>query len=423
MREPCMTPGRGVSAVGRHVFTVTQNVPVPRMPTGMIVSMASVSPARAQQPRPRTPVQGARFEKGITQAKAIAEFTRLAKRHGVAVPPAASLKRMFSRWENNPVVPEPQYRMLLRELYGRTDAELGFPTDDTDAGHDDALTEIRARLARAQGVDGALLDHLDQHTHQLRLLDRRFGAASVLDQITSHIGLVRQLMTHTVLSRDRRALARIVADASALAGWQALDTAAIMRAWQHFDLARSAGQEADDGPVYAHALGEQSYALADIGKYPDALALLAEAASAPTLPPLMRCWLAAAHAEMHAYLGDRDAARRGFDQADSHLLADCNDPTLPYLSLNVAHLTRWRGHSLALLGEPEAIDYLTAALDEHNPEFVRAECALRTDLAHALHAAGERAEARKHALIAKQLAVQIGSERNRRRVTPLTRPL
>ena len=54
----------------------------------------------------------------------------------------------------------------------------------------------------------------------------------------------------------------------------------------------------------------------------------------------MRCWLAAAHAEMHAYLGDRDAARRGFDQADSHLLADCNDPTLPYLSLNVAHLTR-----------------------------------------------------------------------------------
>ena len=80
--------------------------------------------------------------------------------------------------EQHPVVPEPQYRMLLRELYGRTDAELGFPTDDTDAGHDDALTEIRARLARAQGVDGALLDHLDQHPHQLRLLDRRFGAAS-----------------------------------------------------------------------------------------------------------------------------------------------------------------------------------------------------------------------------------------------------
>jgi tetratricopeptide (TPR) repeat protein len=389
---------------------------------GIIVSMASVSPARARQPPSRTLLQGARFEKGITQAQAIATFTQLAKDHGVAVP-AASLKRMFSRWENNPVVPDPQYRMLLRELYGRTDAELGFPADDTGAGHEDALTEIRARLARSQGVDGALLARLDAQTHQLRLLDRRLGAASVLDQITSHISLVRQLMTHTVLSRDRRALARIIADASALAGWQALDTAAIMRAWQHFDLARSAGQEAGAGSVYAHALGEQSYALADIGKYPDALALLEEAASVPLLPPLMRCWLAAAHADMRAYLGDRDAARRGFDQAEHLLPADCDDPTLPYLSLNTAHLTRWRGHGLALLGEPEAIDYLTAALDEHNPEFVRAECGLRTDLAHALHAVGERAEAREHALIAKQLAVQIGSERNRRRVTPLTPPL
>jgi hypothetical protein len=76
-----------------------------------------------------------------------------------------------------------------------------------------------------------------------------------------------------------------------------------------------------------------------------------------------------------------------------------------------------------IAGRTEAIHHLTAALDEHNPEFVRAECGLRTDLAHALHAVGERAETREHALIAKQLAVQIGSERNRRRVTPLTRPL
>jgi tetratricopeptide (TPR) repeat protein len=385
--------------------------------------MASVTSTRAQQPSTGTALRRARFAKGMTQSQAIAAFTQLALRRGIAVPSTESLKRRFSSWENRPVVPEPQYRVLLRELYGRTDAELGFPTDDTGDGHDDALTEIRARLARSHGVDGALLDRLDQHTHRLRLLDRTFGAACVLDQITSHISLVRQLMTHTVLSRDRRALARIVADASALAGWQALDTAAIMRAWQHFDLARSAGQQADDGAVYAHALGEQSYALADIQRYPDALALLAEATSVPVLPPLIRCWLIAAQAEMHAHLGDRDAALRGFDRAEELLATDCDDPTLPYVSLNMAHLTRWRGHGLALLGEPQAIPHLTRALNDHSPEFVRAECALHVDLAHAIYAAGEPAEARKHALIAKQLAVQVGSERNRRRITPLTMPL
>jgi hypothetical protein len=257
---------------GRDVFMARLQAIVPPRPAGIIVSMASVSPVRARQPRRGTAVQQARLDRDMTQAQAIAALTRLASRHGIALPSSETLKRRLSSWENKPIVPEPQYRMLLRELYGRTNAELGFNTDIIDAGdgHEDALTEVRARLARSQGVDGALLDELDQNTHRLRLLDRRFGAAMVLDQITSQINLVRQLMTHTVLSRHRSGLARILADASALAGWQALDTGAIMRAWQHFDLARSSGQESGDEAVYAHALGEQSYALADLERFPDA---------------------------------------------------------------------------------------------------------------------------------------------------------
>ena len=91
--------------------------------------MASVSPVRARQPRRGTAVQQARLDKDMTQAQAIAALTRLASRHGIALPSSETLKRRLSSWENNPIVPEPQYRMLLRELYGRTDAELGFNTD------------------------------------------------------------------------------------------------------------------------------------------------------------------------------------------------------------------------------------------------------------------------------------------------------
>ena len=195
-------------------------------------------------------------------------------------------------------------------------------------------------------MDGSLIDDLDQVTPPAAATRPARRGGRVLDQISAHIHLVRQLMTHTVLSRDRQALASIVADVSALAGWRALDTAAIVRAWQHFDLARSAGREADNTAVYAHALGEQSYALADIGKPADALALLDEAASTPALPPLMRCWLTAARAEMHAHLGDRDAARRGFDNAEHLLPADSDDPTMPYLSLNPTHLAQ-RGGDMA----------------------------------------------------------------------------
>lgn len=392
---------------------------------GMIVSMKGAAAAAVQTPHRGAVLRQARRDKDWTQAQVVAGLLRLAARHGVAVASKTSLMQMVSRWERGVAGPNPEYRPLLRELYSRTDDELGFPADDTsgDAGHTDALTEISARLASSQGVDGVLLDALNNHTNHLRLLDRRLGAASVLDQITKHIDVVRALMTHTVLTRDRQALARIVADAAALAGWQALDTAAVLRAWHHYDLARSTGREADEPAVYAHALGEQSYALVDVGRHRDALALAQEAQDVPKLPPLMRCWLTAVEAEMHAYLGARDTARHRFDQAFALLPEHHNDPAMPYLSLNATHLTRWRGHILAVLGEPEAITYLTDALGAHDPQFVRAKCALHADLAHALHANGEHTEARDHALTAKQLAVQIGSERNRLRVIPLTKRL
>ncbi len=391
----------------------------------MIFSMSSVSAATARTPAAGVALRQARRDKDMRQAQVVAALIRLAPKHGINVPARASLIQLLSRWENGHAVPSPEYRTLLRHVYGRTDAELGFTGENTDSdgGHAEALTEIQARLARSQGVDGALLAALNSHTHHLRLLDRRLGAAAVLDQISSHIGVVRDLMAHTVLSRDRHALAAIVADAAALAGWQALDTGAVMRAWQHYDLARSTGREANEPAVYAHALGEQSYALADMGHHDQALALIEEAQAVPLLPPLMRCWLTAAHAEMHAYLGDGDGARRGFDQAHTLLPEHHDDPAMPYLSLNTTHLTRWRGHGLAILGEPEAITFLSEALDAHSPEFVRAKCGLHADMAIALHAIGERPEARKHALAAKQLAVQIGSERNRRRVSPLTGPV
>lgn len=369
-------------------------------------------------------LQQIRRQRGMTQARAITELIAVGRRRGITLPDSASIKRRMSDWENGKRYPDSQYRPLLRELYGRTDDELGFPEPGaaaTDA-HSDAMEEVAARLDNAAAVDGDLLLALDQHTHRLRLLDRRLGAATVLDQICAHIETVRALMINTVLSRDRAALARILADAAALAGWQALDTAAITRAWQFFDIARSCGQQAGESAVYAHALGEQSYALAYLGRPDHALALLDEAHTLPRLPPLMRTWLTAAGAEMHAATGAHREALRGFDQADQLLPADHQDPSMPYLALSPAHLLRWRGHSLAMLGDSDALNYLIKALEDHDRSFVRAECGLRIDLATALKATGELAESRAQALTAKQLAVRIGSERNRRRVLPLTRP-
>jgi hypothetical protein len=158
--------------------------------------------------------------------------------------------------------------------------------------------------------------------------------------------------------------------------------------------------------------------LTDIGRTTDA-AQLSERARAlgAGSPNLLRSWLAAAYGEALAADQQEDASLHAFDDALA-LLPDI--PTRladgPYLALDAAHLTRWRGHALASFGHPDAITVLTDALDQHDTEFSRAEAGLRTDLVLAYIAVGERDAARRNLDAARHMANAVGSARQRDRL-------
>jgi hypothetical protein len=139
-------------------------------------------------------------------------------------------------------------------------------------------------------------------------------------------------------------------------------------------------------------------------------------------PRVLRAWLAAAHGEALAAHGDRTASLNAFDQA-ADLLP--NDPTdeRPYVALDPVHLARWRGHALARFGHPDAIALLANALNRLDATFVRAETALRVDLATALAANGDRGQAHTHADRAQALARELGSKRQQRRLQTLAASL
>ncbi|GDY31105.1 hypothetical protein [Gandjariella thermophila] len=139
-------------------------------------------------------------------------------------------------------------------------------------------------------------------------------------------------------------------------------------------------------------------------------------------PALLRAWLAAAHGEGLAAVGHRDDALRAFDAAGSLLPADPVDASLPFLFLGGAHLDRWRGHALARLGEPEAIDQLTGALPRLPDAFTRARTGMLVDLAYAYAATGDRDAALSYARQARRLALQIRSDRHQRRLSGLILP-
>ena len=367
-------------------------------------------------------LRAAREARGWTQDAAVRQFRAVAQKLNIPVGEAQSVRTSLSRWENQKRLPDSANRRILRELYGRTDAEMGLAgggVSESDDGDPDSLS---ARLRSVDRVDANLILLVARRTHEFRLQDRQFGAAMMLDQMSAHIDTLKGMLSYTVMPAQRMALAQVLADAGALAGWQALDAGAVTRAWNYFDLARQAGLESGQVTLLAHAMGEQAYALLDLG-YPDRAAQLIDAAmSLGELPPLLRAWLTAAQGEFLAAEGDASNSQRSFDRAQHLLQGDLQDDSLPFLALDDVHLARWRGSALARLGSAEAIPELTVALQRLDDAFVRARCAIHTDLALAFAQAGERELARHNIRIARELALEVGSQRLLHRLNTIELP-
>ncbi|MGH3779057.1 MAG: hypothetical protein ACRDRO_00120 [Pseudonocardiaceae bacterium] len=315
----------------------------------------------------------------------------------------------------------PATARLLERLFNEPITALLAPPKTKTANEDeDPTAELRQLLNAARRVDRSTINLLHQQLDGIRRLDRQLGAIVVRDELKAKIHQVERLATHSLAPGTREPLAALLSEMHTLAGWQALDLGDITESWQHYEQSRSTAAQSDSIAHESHAAAEQAFVLIDAASTSDAIDLLdsARRRADATTPQVLRAWLAAAHGEALAAHGNRTASLHAFDHA-AELLPD--DPTdeRPYVALDPIHLARWRGHALARFGDPDATAVLTDALTRLDPSFVRAETALRVDLATALAATGDTDEARIHADHAARLAAQVGSARQRRRVKTL----
>jgi tetratricopeptide (TPR) repeat protein len=364
-----------------------------------------------------SPLRRARLRKDIKQARAIALFVNALERQGKSAPSRESLKRQFAYWESGErLVTIEAYKRAFMEIYEAPAEALGFATSPPRKADDVAAELATVQSFRLFQVDRGLVDLFESQTHNLRLLDRRLGAETLAVQAKAHVDQVSNAFRRSVTG-PRHLLGACLAEAAALAGWQALDGQDLGRAWDMHELARSAAREAGDVGVTAHVTAQQSCVLLDHGQAELALQLATSASriARNKVPPLLAAWLAAAEAEAFAATGNEVATLRKLDAAARLLDRADGGDELPYLMLSAGHLARWRGHCLARLGHTEAIEYLTTALSAAG-DSVRAATGLHADLAIAFHHAGQLGGARQHAVIAASMASQFGSARQRRRL-------
>ncbi|WP_304452102.1 helix-turn-helix transcriptional regulator [Nocardiopsis sp. YSL2] len=301
----------------------------------------------------------------------------------------------------------------------------GSNASDTALSGASTLTGHVGERLELASIDQALVSLFEAQTQNLRLIDRKLGAHYLLAQSQAHVEQMHQLLRHSIPGPARRSLARALAEAASLTGWQALDGGRVTTSWRYYELAKAAARESEDRVVLAHVSAEQAYVLLDSGQEEAALATLRAAHDdgGRVLPPLLRSWLWAAEGEVRASLGQELQCQRALGHAFDVLPQEPNDPSLPFLMLSDTHLLRWRGHCLTQLGHREAIEDLTQALDGIVPFGLgRAEAGLRTDLAVAYSAHGDLTQARRQAQRATELSERSGSVRQRARLARLLEP-
>jgi hypothetical protein len=306
---------------------------------------------------------------------------------------------------------------LLERIFGIPITELLsrpviFKEDD---GGDLRLRELLRTSAR---IDDSVLVLLQDQLSATRRLDRQLGAIIAYDEVIAKIRQVDRLLGHSLTPSRRERLAAMLSELRALAGWQALDMGKVFDSWEHYEKGKAAARESGDIAFLAHVTAEQAFVLIDIGETRNAVELVGSARKlvAQREGSPLRSWLAAAAGEALAADGQGLASLRAFDQASLLLPSRTIVADGPYVMLDAVHLARWRGHALARFDARGAVDVLGAALGQLDHTFVRAEAGLRVDLAIALLAHDELAQAEIHVAEASGLADQIGSVRQKRRL-------
>lgn len=359
---------------------------------------------------PTGALRGARAARGWSQSEAAGALRALAERRGGPDASAASLKTQLSRWENGHARPEPEYRALLAELYGRSAEELGVAVGPP--GPPDGRERLRGALAAAAAVDDGVVRQWAAQLESARRVDDELGAAGSAGVTAALVAQLVSTLRHTAAPARRPALAAVLSGAAALAGRHALDDDDPDAAWGHLDTAAAAAREAGSPVLVVAALVGRAEVLREIGDARGAAALLADPnlpadpARAPErepLPAAERARLDAARAVALAAAGEAEAARRA-------LAAPPIDTAHPQgIGIEWADVDHRHGQALLELGDPGAAARLESGLAA-GPRSARTRAGLHADLARAL-AGSDPDSAAGHAREARALALRIGARR------------
>lgn len=217
-----------------------------------------------------TRLQAARAAQGWSQTQVIARLRQEAARAGVAIPDDTSLKTQLSRWERGVVRRiSPEYRRLLRAVYGRSDDELGLQPAEP-------LPVQRAEAERVTRFDPDVASYFSSLLVEHVRADNRVGPRPVLGIVEQQTSMLNTAV-RGCRGADRALAVRLACRYEEFLGWLYQDGGQLGPAMLHTDRARDFATELGDPTLAAYLLMRKSNIATDGGDPALALALVEDA--------------------------------------------------------------------------------------------------------------------------------------------------
>lgn len=272
-------------------------------------------------------------------------------------------------------------RSVLQTLLQMAGTTLFFPPQELL--HHDSWERFSMAILKPSSLDLGMLDDLQVITRRYWRLRKNMSSGELLDTVLGQFQMLVRMLQQSRPTKVSRALFSLASETAQLIGQMLFDRRDLSTAWSYYTLSISFAQTSHSYDLWAAGLGRMGLLMMYSHQAHEALPYLQEAQCLAVEDTVIRSWLAAVEAEVHAETKDAYTCSISLEKA-RNLLPASSKEDIYAVGFHQSRLEGYTGSCYVRLQQSEkALFALDKAVQTLTPDAIRRRSTLFTDQASA----------------------------------------